>query len=304
MAPRLIDPRIKLRHIACFIEVARLKSVGNAAEALNISQPAASKTIQELEEILGVVLFDRSRRNLFLTPQGELFQTYAGTSITALRQGIASLHQAEGDTVIKVGALPTVSARVLPRAVEKFSAQGLPARTRIITGPNAYLLSMLRVGDVDLVIGRMADPDAIAGLTFEYLYAEQIVFVVRPGHPLLKAKNFDMSMIEDFQLLMPPPGSVIRPIVERMLTAHGVTRLRDEVETVSDAFGRSFVRLSDAIWIISQGVVTEDVTAEHLALLPVDTAETLGPVGLTTRTDLPLSPVAQALVQAIREAVV
>ncbi|RYE84082.1 MAG: LysR family transcriptional regulator, partial [Hyphomicrobiales bacterium] len=68
MAQRIIDPRIKLRHIACFLEVARLKSVVRAADALNISQPAASKTIQELEELLGGALFDRSRRNLFLTP--------------------------------------------------------------------------------------------------------------------------------------------------------------------------------------------------------------------------------------------
>src|SRR4051794_13033183 len=70
---RLLDPRIKLRHIVCFLEVTRLKSVMKAANALGITQPAASKTIQELELVLGVPLFDRSRRNLFLTPFGEIF---------------------------------------------------------------------------------------------------------------------------------------------------------------------------------------------------------------------------------------
>ena len=66
----MIDPRIKLRHLVCFLEVARLKSVVNAAELLHISQPAVSKTIQELEQLLGANLFDRSKRKLFLTPFG------------------------------------------------------------------------------------------------------------------------------------------------------------------------------------------------------------------------------------------
>lgn len=303
MAPRLLDPRLKIRHLVCFLEVARLRSVVNAADFLNISQPAATKTIKELEAILDTVLFDRSRRKLALTPFGELFQRYAGTSIAALSQGIEAVKEARADTIIKVGALPTVSARILPRAVERFTQAGVPARTRIVTGPNGYLLSLLRVGDVDLVIGRMADPSAIAGLNFEHLYSEQIVFAVRVGHPLLAAEPFRLPMIEAYQTLMPPPDSVIRPTVDRLLIAHGVTRLQDDVETVSNAFGRAFTRQSDAVWIISGGVIAADLEEGQLAILPVDTAETLGPVGLTTRNDMALSPSAQMLVQSIRDVV-
>src|SRR5687767_10826201 len=121
VAPRLIDPRIKLRHVVCFLEVAQLKSVVRAADALNMSQPAATKTIQELEEILGVQLFDRSHRNLLLTPAGEQFQRYMASSLSALKQGIDSVRIAERDTIVRVGALPTVSARVLPHAVKRFA---------------------------------------------------------------------------------------------------------------------------------------------------------------------------------------
>jgi len=302
MARRLIDPRIKLRHIACFLEVARLKSVVNAAEALNISQPAASKTIQELEELLGVALFDRSKRSLFLSPFGEIFQRYAAASITALRQGVDSIAKAQTDAVIvKVGALPTVSAHILPKAVKLFTAQGLSARTRIVTGPNDYLLSLLRLGDVDIVIGRMAEPGAMAGFSFEHLYSEKVVLVVRAGHPLLSEKPFNLAGIEAYPALLPPPGSVIRPLVDRLLLSHGVTHLRDEVETVSNAFGSGFTQISDAVWIISEGVVSEDIAAGRLVALPVDTAETLGPVGLTTRTDTALSLPAEMLMQSIRD---
>ncbi|MEO8683881.1 MAG: pca operon transcription factor PcaQ [Devosia sp.] len=300
MAKRAIDPRIKLRHLSCFLEVARLKSVVNAASALNISQPAASKTIQELEEILGVPLFDRSRRSLFLTQFGEVFYRYAATSLAALRQGIDAASGSHEAAMVKVGALPTVSARILPGAVQAFTADGTGAHTRIITGPNAYLLSLLRTGDVDLVIGRMADPDAMLGFSFEHLYSERIVMVVRPGHPLLKERNFNLGMIEAYQTLMPTPDSVIRRVVERLLLAQGVTNLRDQVETVSNAFGRSYVRQTDAVWIISEGVVAEDLADGLLALLPLDTSETIGPVGLTTRTDTTPTLAATTFMQAVR----
>ena len=301
MAARSIDPRIKLRHLVCFLDVARLKSVVNAAEILNISQPAVSRTIQELEQLLGDSLFDRSRRNLFLTPFGEVFYRYASTSLAALRQGIDVARGTHEATIVRVGALPTVSALILPDAVEAFTGTGSGVHTRVITGPNDYLLNQLRTGDVDFVIGRMAEPDAMLGLSFEHLYSERVVMAVRPGHPLLGERRFDLSMIELYQTLMPTPDSVIRRLVDRMLLAHGVTRLRDEIETVSNAFGRAYVRKTDAIWIISEGVVAVDVAEGQLALLPVDTSETTGPVGLTTRTDMVSTLAADTLKQAVRE---
>jgi pca operon transcription factor PcaQ len=298
--PQRIDPRIKLRHLTGFLEVARLRSVVGAAAALNVSQPAVSKTIQELEQFLGSPLFDRSKRNLFLTPFGESFHRYASASLAALRQGL-DMARGNDAAVVRVGALPTVSARILPGAVAAFSAGNPGVHTRITTGPNDYLLNLLRTGDVDFVIGRMAEPEAMAGLSFEHLYSEPVVMVVRPGHPLLAEPRFALTMIERYQTLMPTPSSLIRRLVDRMLLTHGITELRDEVETVSDAFGRAYISQTDAVWIISQGVVANDVAAGKLALLPVDTRETIGPVGFTTRTDMAPGVATSSLIQAVRE---
>lgn len=284
MPARPLESRIKLRHVVCFLEVARLRSVVRAAELLNMSQPAASKTIQELEEILGVRLFDRSRRNLFLSPAGENFQRYATASLSALKQGVVAVRESHEPRIVRVGALPTVSASVLPDAVHRFTSQQTRYRIRITTGPNEYLLSLLRAGEVDIVIGRMADPNEIAGLSFEHLYAERVVFAVRRDHPLLKRRRFKLAAIEEYQVLVPPPGAVILPSVERLLTAHGVENLRNDVETVSNAFGLRYTRMTDSVWIISEGVVAGDVAEGVLALLPVDTSETYGPVGFTTRS--------------------
>ena len=301
MAPRIIDARIKIRHLACFLEVARLRSVVNAAQALNISQPAATKTIQELEVVLGQTLFDRSRRRLALTPFGDVFYRHASASIAALRQGVDAARGAQETAVIKIGALPSVSARILPEAVRSYSRSEPGINSRIITGPNSYLLSLLQTSEVDLVIGRMAEPDSMLGLHFEHLYSERVVLAVRPDHPLLSERQFNLGMIERYQRLMPTRGSVIRPFVQRMLLVNGISILGEEIETVSNAFGRAYVRQSDAVWFISEGVVAGDVAENYLRLLPVDMSETQGPVGFTMRIDSAPGLALGAFMQAVRD---
>jgi len=304
MKGAMIDNRVKFRHLQTFVEVARQKSVMKAAELLSVSQPAVTKTIRELEEVLGVDVFERDGRGIKITRYGEVFLRHAGAALTALRQGLDSVTQERfGDgPPIRVGALPTVSTRIMPRAMGLFLKEGTGSRIKIVTGENAVLLEQLRVGDLDLVVGRLAAPDKMTGFSFEHLYSEQVVFVVRAGHPLLSATVSIFNTIGDYPVLMPTRASIIRPFVEQFLIANGVGRLPNQIETVSDAFGRAFVRASDAVWIISAGVVAADIEDGILAALPIDTVETRGPVGLTMRTDAVPSLPQTILMQTIREA--
>lgn len=299
-----VDQRVKFRHLQCFLEIARQHSVVKAAAALSVTQPAVSKTIRELEELLGVALFERRGRGIALTRFGEVFLRYAGASVTALRQGVDSITQArtKGGMAIKVGALPTVSTRVMPQAVYLFKQDNTGTVVRVVTGENSVLLSQLRTGDLDLVVGRLADPELMTGLSFEHLYSERVSFIVRPGHPLLKAKPFNLAKLAGYTVLLPTEGSIIRPLVDRFLIAHGIASLPDQIETVSMAFGRRYTRMTDAVWLISRGVVAEDLEEGVLAELPVATDATTGPVGLTTRADIPPSLPAVMLMQTIREA--
>ena len=302
----MLDARIKFRHLQTFVEVARQKSVIKAAGLLNISQPAVTKTIRELEEALGVAVFERDGRGIRITRYGEVFLRHAGAALTALRQGLDSVSQERSGEAppIRVGALPTVSTRIMPQAMDLFLKEETWSRIKIVTGENAVLLEQLRIGDLDLVVGRLASPDKMAGFSFEHLYSEQVVFAVRAGHPLLAGKQSLFSDLSRYTILMPTRGSIIRPFVESFLIANGAGGLPNQIETVSDSFGRAFVRSSDAIWIISAGVVAGDVDDGLLALLPIDTSETKGPVGLTMRTDaIPTLPLS-ILMQTIREAAI
>ncbi|WP_105371310.1 pca operon transcription factor PcaQ [Neorhizobium huautlense] len=299
----MINSRVKFRHLHTFVEVARQKSVVRAAEILHVSQPAVTKTIRELEDALGVSVFEREGRGIRITRYGEVFLRHAGAALTALRQGIDSVSQELFDSAppVRIGALPTVSTRIMPRAMGLFLAEKTGSRVKIVTGDNAVLMEQLRVGDLDLVVGRLASPEKMAGLSFEHLYSEQVVFAVRCGHPLLESKQSVFEGLSDYPVLMPSRGSIIRPSVEQFLIANGVATLPTQVETVSDAFGRAFVKSSDAIWIISAGVVAAEIADGNLAALPIDTTETRGPVGLTMRVDAETSTPLAILMQTIRQ---
>ncbi|HEX4298074.1 MAG TPA: pca operon transcription factor PcaQ [Devosia sp.] len=301
----MADIPVKFRHLRTFVEVARQKSVGRAAEVLHVSQPAVTKTLRELEAAIGATLVERDGRGIRVTAFGEVFLQHAGASLAAIQRGIDSVARARatGGPPLRIGALPTVSSRIMPAAIENFLARRTGSAVKIVTGENVALLEQLRLDQLDLVVGRLAAPEQMVGLNFVHLYTERVVFVVRAGHPLLGTRRFDFARIRDFTVLMPTQGSIIRPFVERFLIAHGIADIPVEIETISDSFGRAMTRQSDAIWIISEGVVAADRDLGELEVLPIDTAETRGAVGLTTRADGPELPAARLFSTGIRETV-
>lgn len=300
----MLDPRLRHRHIQCFLEVARRRSVGRAADALALSQPAVSKTLIELEEILGVALMDRSRRGVTLTEFGEVFQRHAAASMVALRQAVDSVAQVRmgGAASIRIGVLPTVAARLAPDAVLRFQQARTGVVVNLASGPNGHLLDRLRGGDLDLVIGRLGAPEQMRDLAFVHLYSERVSVVVRPGHPLTRVAELDLARIADYTVLLPDQDAVTRPAVERLLIAGGVGDLPRRIETVSTTFGRSFTRATDAVWIISHGVAEPGLSEGTLVELPADTRDTSGPVGLTTRADTDPSAPLRLFMEAVRQA--
>lgn len=298
----MIDARIKLRHIACFLEVAARSGFGRAAETLHLTQPAVSRAIAELEDILGVPLFERGRGGAVLTGEGVAFRAHAGAAFAELGRGIDTLRRVGGGGgALVVGVLPTVAARIMPKAVQRAKAAGLAASIVIEAGPNGWLIDQLKQGGLDLVVGRLAEPQVMMGLAFEHLYSEPIVFVVRPGHPAATGRPVRLEDIAHHTLIMPARGSIIRPEIDRLFIQEGIGRIDDRIEAVEPQFSRAYVRASDAVWIISHGVVAGDLEEGTLVRLPLSTSVSGGPVGLTTCAGHAPTPAAEQLVRAVRE---
>jgi LysR family pca operon transcriptional activator len=292
-----LDPRLRLRHISTFLDIAQAGSIVAAADQLGVSQPAVSKTLRELEDIIGQQLFDRSLRQLRLNKAGQAFQKLAGSAMTTL---VRATRQGGGpaQTRLAIGALPTAATQLVPRAAIRFRTVQPQCLVRVSTGPNWLLLSQLREGRLDLVVGRMAEAARMEGLSFRQLYTEDVVAVVRAGHPW--ADHFDADALGRFPLILPPPGAVIGPLVRAYLRSIGHDDLTPAFETVSLAFGRQVLIETDAIWFISRGVVAQELAQGSLRAIPLHAPMMAGPVGISLRQNLPESAEIAAMIDALQ----
>lgn len=275
---------IKLRHLEAFLAVAEAATISAAARARNVSQPALSKTISELETMLGTALFTRTGRQVVLTPAGEAFRRHALASLQSLEAGVRAITGAGRVDVVKVGVLPTVASGLFPAVALEFSELRPDARIAVITGPNRYLIERMRTGGLDLVVGRMAPAREMAGLSFEYLYDETVYLVARKDHPGLDMPPSEA--LRRYPVILPNPGSIIRQQVMQYLIANGlVDAISTRFETVARPVGLPLVERSDMLWFISRGVVERELGEGRIATLDLGVDYLTGAVGLTRKFD-------------------
>lgn len=297
-----IDTRIKFRHLVCFLEVARQRSFAKAADALAVSQPAISKTLKELEEILAASLFERGRSGVTLTAAGVDFMRYAGPCVQALRDGVNVLRGGAHEAgLVRVGVLSTVESLLIPEVVRRLHERHAALVVSVATGPSAFLLAQLRVGELDLVVGRMTDSPEIQGLTFEHLYSESMTLVVRPGHPLLARAPADLERLGDYPLVLPFAGTTIRKYADSLFVQCGVAQPRQRLETISVALSRRYVLCSDALWVAPLDAVRLDLRQGELMELDLGIREPGGSVGICSNAALTPPPAALRFCEVLRE---
>jgi LysR family pca operon transcriptional activator len=275
-----MHPGVKLRQLRLFLDCAATGSLTVAARSMGITQPAASRSLAELEGLLGQALFRRQGRRMVLTGAGHLLQRHAGTAIRSLDAGALALRD-DGGGGLRLGVLPTAAAVLFPQVALRFRALAPGQVLTVHSGPQPYLMRLLREGGIEAMLGRMPTATEMPDLAFTHLYDEDVVLAIRAGHPL--AGRPAAEVLPQVPLILPPEGAAIRRQVADYLAALGLGGLAPAWETVAVAVGRGIVLASDAVWFISRGVVAEDVAAGVMAVLPPGSRALAGAVGLTRR---------------------
>lgn len=252
----LFSQRIRLRHLHTFVAVAQQGTLGRAAETLNLSQPALSKTLNELEQLTGTRLFERGRLGAQLTVPGEQFLTHAVKVLDALNTAGQALNRKEDASadVVRVGALPTAALGILPAAIGRFHQQQKSTSLQVATMNNTMLLAGLKSGEIDLGIGRMSDPELMGGLNYELLFLESLKLVVRPGHPLLQ-ETITLSRVMEWPVVVSPKGTVPRQNAEALLQSQGCKMPAGCIETLSASLSRQLTVDYDYVWFVPSGAV-------------------------------------------------
>ncbi|HBQ3328718.1 TPA: LysR family transcriptional regulator [Klebsiella pneumoniae] len=298
----LFSQRIRLRHLHTFVAVAQQGTLGRAAETLNLSQPALSKTLNELEQLTGTRLFERGRLGAQLTLVGEQFLTHAVKVLDALNSAGQALNRKEGlnNDIVRIGALPTAALGILPTEIGQFHKQQKDITLQVATMNNTMLLAGLKSGEIDIGIGRMSDPELMSGLHYELLFLESLKLVVRPGHPLLQ-ETVTLSRVMEWPVVVSPKGTVPRQNAEALLQSQGCKMPAGCIETLSASLSRQLTVDFDYVWFVPSGAVKDDLRRGVLTALPIATQGAGEPIGILTRVDATLTPGTQTLLSAIRK---
>ncbi len=300
-----MNPRVRMRHLRYFVEAARSGSLVKAADQLSVSQPAVTKSLNELETILGVKLFDRGRKGVELTTFGKAYIEYAAAAIASVSAGsnhIRDLLNAERGH-IEVGALALGYSEIVPAAIAQLKRKKPLVTITIRQAINAVLLPQLKLGEIDLVIGRRGEPRDMAGLAHEKLFQPNLMFAVSKDHPLAASNSrFDLADLIDQPWALPFANTSVRRQIDELFLDNGLSLPENLLEGGSKEFLCDFAGHYDAIVALPSNLLRDYLNRGDLIELQIDVDRTIAPVGITRREGQPLSGPASDLVAELRRA--
>jgi DNA-binding transcriptional LysR family regulator len=294
----LVDGSLKLRHLRYVVAIAEQGSLVAAGERLHITQPALTRGLRELEEILGVELFERGRRGMAPTLYGEVFVDHAKAVLAELRRASRHLDElVEGHAgTVTIGTFLAGSSVLLPRAVARVKANYPDLTVRIRHGSPEMLYEALLTNAVDLVVGTLAPTDN-ERLRQHHLYYEPVRLVARCQHPAHQLSDVTLADLTGELWAMPPVDNPQRRQLEERLLNLGLPSPANRVECGSFLAVRAIALELDTLVVMPE-LVAE--TEPGLAALPVDLG-IVEPVGVTLPAGRRLTPTMQLMMRKLDE---
>jgi DNA-binding transcriptional LysR family regulator len=302
--PPPMRTRIKTRQMVLLAHLDRERSLLHAAEAAGMSQPAASKLLRELEEALGVPLFERHARGVEPTGYGDILVRRAHAVLSEIRGAqdeVQALQRGERYRVA-IGSVMSPGTDLLPNALALLEQRHPQMVVRVEMDTSRPLVAKLLEGRLDIVIGRILDPDNSHGLAFEALAEEPHSLIARAGHPLSRRRRLGVEDLVDFTWVLPPHESILRERLNAMFLQRGLRLPARVVETSSVPMITNLLRRSDMLVALPEDVVRPYCDAGMLRVLPIELNVRMDAFGIITRRGYALSPDAQEALRALQEA--
>ncbi|MBM7367207.1 LysR substrate-binding domain-containing protein [Gordonia hydrophobica] len=296
--PKLLDGRLKIRHLVLIDALSRQGSVIGAAAELHVTQPVATRSLRDIENVLGVELYTRGPRGIVPTIFGEAFTEHARAVLAQLNQAgrhVVELTNADRGTVV-VGTHLAGSNVLLPQAIARIKSDH-PLLTVIVReGAPSTLLTELEAGRVDMIVGRLTAPSTPA-ITRIPLYEESVEVFAGAGHPLATTPHLELADVGDHQWILPGVETSLRGELEKIFTRCGIPLPAQRVEATSYLTVRELLRETQMLAVLPSLIGRSDA---HLTPLAVDLSAINHSVGLTVAADRPFSPSARALTASLR----
>ena len=298
-----IRANLKPRHLQMLVSLDDFRNVGKVAASLNVTQPAVSRALGELERGLGVTLFERTARGVNPTSYGECMIRHARSVL----RGLASAREELRDLMLgasgkaSVGALPAAAPALLPRAVALLKQRSPSTTVFIREGTMDVLLAELRAGKLDLIVGTLPHVGAGRDLEERILFDERTTVVAGRAHALTRRRKLEWADLGDYPWVLPPAGSLLRDPLEAELQRHGVPIPANSIESLSVHVIVMYVQITDALACLSREVARHYRDLGLISILPLELPEMVRPVGMTWSRARVLSPSAKLVMQCLEE---
>ncbi|WP_010461396.1 LysR family transcriptional regulator [Acidovorax radicis] len=298
-----IRARLKTRQLLLLVALAEEGNIHRAAQVLSMTQPAASKLLKDLEDVLEVPLFERLPRGMRPTWYGE-------TMIRHARMALASLNQAHDEIgalktghygQVGIGAITSPGLSLLPAAVALVKQEHPSLRISLDIETSPVLLERLEQGKLDIVVGRLYEEHDKGNLRYEPLTEELVCAITRPGHPLSSMSGLTLRDVVSAGWIVPPAGSVLRHRFDLMFQQDGLAPPLHTVETSALLFITRMLQQSDMIAVVGADVAHYYAAHGLVTVLPLEMPCHMDAFGIITRSDRLLSPAAKVMMRALKQ---
>jgi len=285
---------MELRHIRYFIRAAEVLHFTHAAESLRISQPTLSTQIQQLEEELGLPLFNRIGHHVRLTEAGNVFLEYARRSVRELDIAMEEIADIKG---LKSGTLRLAALLLfgqLPTWLANFNRNYPNIQIALKSGPSDQLEAELLAGNVDLALSIV--PTSSAELVYENLFSDRVFFVVSKQHPLAEREEITVEELSTTPLAIVSNKTAARKLLdgifaERQLKPKIVVEIDDLQAILKIAGGGKVGTILTGLAVRGQN---------HLRCIPISGVSIVLNFGIVWHKHAHLSPPARAFFEHAR----
>ena len=295
--------RLRMRQVALLLAIGQHRTLRAAAAQLGLTQPAATKMLQELESAMGHALFDRVGRGLQLTAAGHCVLAYfegLQGHFDALTRELGELEQGSAGKLC-IGSIMAASPAVLTQALIRLKALYPLLTIEITVDTSDRLSDALRRGDLDLVIGRVPDTNAGA-FSFSPIAEEALPIVASPQHPLAGQARVAWAELLAYPWILQPHGSPMREVMEHEFKNQRSPLPRGLIETASILTTTNLIGNSHMLAVMPTEVAERYEAHGLLACLRYTVRQRLSVYGTIAARDRPAGPAATQLMQFLRSA--
>ncbi|WP_043527710.1 LysR family transcriptional regulator [Litchfieldella xinjiangensis] len=278
--------RLRYKHLLMISTLGKRRNLHQAADAMFMSQPAATRMLGEIEKVFGCLLFERTTRGMQPTAVGEMLIDFADNALTRLDRCAEEVHrfQLGGRGQLTVGAIMGAAPDLVAQAIIEMKRQRPLLQIRLMGETSDQLIDLLEQGKVDLAIARYASAIQHNQFDFEPLGNETMITVVRSGHPLCSGDLPPLeALLDDWPWILQPMTTPARQALEKEFEMEGLVSPRDIIECGSIFAALQLVQKSDALLVMAETVLRDHLSAGLIERLSLAVGRTLSPFGLLTR---------------------